>query len=114
MAHTFAETERKADINFSTAGDNTVIAAPGAGKRIRIDHLNFLPAASTVIQLKDGSTSYGGPYTLLASTLVFMENTTLEEHGLIELSDNSAFVMNSTVATQMGGFVKYRILNEGS
>jgi hypothetical protein len=108
----FLETSRKADVNFSTSGDNTVIAAPGVGKRIRIDHLNFIPAAATTIQLKDGTTAYGGPLTLLASTFIFMENTTMNDHGLIELSDNSAFVMNSTVATQMGGFVKYRIMAE--
>ncbi len=112
MSVAFPETTRKADINFSTSGDNTVIAAPGVGKRIRIDHINFIPAAATNIQLKDGVTNYGGVYTLLASTVVFIENTSQDQHGVIELSDNAAFVMNSTVATQMGGFVKYRIMNE--
>jgi hypothetical protein len=112
MSVQFPETTRKADINFNASGDNTIIAAAPAGKRIRIDHINFMPAAATNIQLKDGATPYGGAYPMLASTLAFMENTTLDQHGLIELSDGQAFVMNSSVATQVSGFVKYRLLNE--
>lgn len=42
---------RKADIDISSAGDNTIIAAPSAGY-IVIDHINFIPTSAVTVQMK--------------------------------------------------------------
>ena len=99
----------KADISISTSGDNTIIAAPTSGY-IAIDHINFIPTSAVTVQLKDGSTSYGGAYPLDGKQAVVLENSIQNEHGLIKLSDASAFVMNLSGAVQVSGFVLYRIV----
>jgi len=54
------EDSLKANISFSTSGDQTIISAPGAGKYLAIDQINFIVAAAVTIQFIDGSTNFGG------------------------------------------------------
>lgn len=105
----YLENLRKADINFATAGNNTIIAAPTtSGNYLAIDFLSFMPTTAVTVQLKDGSTNYGGPLPLDAKQPVTWENAMKNEHGVITLSPNSAFVMNTDSAVQIGGLVRYR------
>jgi len=64
-----------------------------------------------VIQLKDGSTAYGGAYPIPAYGGFVFENPQRNHDGVITLSANAAFVVNMTVSTQVSGFVRYRILD---
>jgi len=98
----------KADINFATSGDHNVIAAPSAGY-IAIDHINFLPDSALHIQLKDGSTNYGGAYYLNNQAFT-LENAFDNPKGVITLSAGEAFVINTDAAVQVSGFVRYRIV----
>jgi hypothetical protein len=106
------ETLKKADININTSGDNTIISAPGVGKRIFIDFISFIPATAVSVQMKDGTTNYGGQLPLTANQGVVLENSFENNQGVITLSDNSAFVMNLSVSTQTSGFIRYRVMNE--
>lgn len=106
----FSDHSLKADIDFSASGDNTIIAQPAAG-RIAIDFLQVFPEGATTIQLKDGATDYGGQYALDAKQPFVNENTSGLYDGIISLSLLSAFVINSTNAVQVSGFVRYRILD---
>ncbi len=114
----YIESFRKADINISTAGDNTVIAAPGDGKYIAIDFIQALPAGGMTVQLKDGTTNYGGAMALIQSQGFFFANSMHNEHGVITLGNNKAFVINLSgqdtpgVTALTGGFIRYRIINE--
>jgi hypothetical protein len=108
----YQETLEKADINISAAGDNTIIAAPGDGKYLCIDHINLVPAAVVVVQLKDGTTNYGGAYPLTTSQGFVLENAMKNEHGLITCSNNSSFTINLSGAVQVSGFIRYRIFNK--
>ena len=108
----FQETLEKADINISTSGDNTIISAPGNGKYIAIDFLAFLPNTAATVQLKDGSTNYGGALSLSANQGFILENSMMNEHGVVTLSNNSAFVINLSGAIQVSGFCRYRIINK--
>lgn len=109
---TYIETLEKADISISTSGDNTLISAPGDGKYIMIDHINMVPNSGVTVQLKDGSTAYGGAYSLTSSQGFVLENAMMNEHGVITLSNNSAFVINLSGAVQVSGFIRYRIFNK--
>lgn len=98
----------KADINFATSGDHTVIPAPAEGY-IAIDHINFITTSSVAVQLKDGATNYGGAYALNNQTVV-LENSSKNPKGVITLSAGEAFVINTGAAVQVSGFVRYRIV----
>lgn len=108
----FNETERTAVINTASSGDNTLIAAPGAGKRLYIDFISIFPTSAVSVTLKSGSTSITGPYPLDGKQAVTFENTCELEHGILECANNEALVMNLGGAVQVGGFVRYRIMNE--
>ena len=98
----------KADIDFATSGDHTVIAAPTAGY-IAIDHINFLSNSAVTVQLQDGTTDYGGGYYLNNQALT-LENSAMNPKGVITLSEGEAFIINTDAAVQLSGFVRYRIV----
>jgi len=99
----------KADIDISSSGDNTVIAAP-AGSFIAIDHINILPTSAVTVQLKDGATAYGASYPLDAKQGLVFDNVMAHRDGIITMSNSSAFVINLGGAVQVSGFVRYRIV----
>ncbi len=107
------EKSLKADINIATAASHTIIVAlSGTSEYIVIDHINLNAAGTQTVQLKDGSTSYGGVYALSTdqSNLV-LDNSYQNEDGVITLSSGSALVITLTQAVQVSGFVRYRIKN---
>lgn len=101
----------KADISFNSVADQEIIAAPGAGKRIVIDFIALIPTSATTLQLKDGATNYGGAFPLGATQSFTVENAIKNYDGIITLSPNSAFVVNTSVASQTSGFVRYRVID---
>jgi len=105
----YSETERTATINISSSGDNTIVVAPGAGKRIYVDYVSFLPTTAVAVTFKSGTTALSGPYPLDTLQAFTAENASQIESGIIECADNSAFVINLGSAVQVGGFVRYRI-----
>lgn len=110
MSQLYTGNLRKADINISTIGDNTVISAPSTGY-IVIDFMTLLPTTSVSVQLKDGTTAYGGPLPLDAKQPFTFENTIHSDQGIITLSPGSAFVINLSAGVQCGGFIRYRAIN---
>jgi hypothetical protein len=100
----------KADISISASGDNTIIAAPGDGRYIAVDHINLFPAAAVTVQFKDGATNYGGSYPLDTKQPITLENAISDQDGIITMSNNSAFVINLSGAVAVTGFVRYRIV----
>jgi hypothetical protein len=109
MSQVYAENLEKADIDIATSGDNTVISAPSSGY-IVIDFITLLPTTAVAVQMKDGSTAYGGPLPLAALQPFTFENTMHNEKGVITLSPGSAFIINLGGAVQCGGFVRYRVI----
>jgi hypothetical protein len=108
----FIETFEKADINISTSGDNTIIAAPGDGKYLAIDFVQYMVTNTTTVQHKDGAANYGGPYPLAAQQAVTIENSMQNEHGVLTCSNNSPFIMNLSGNVQTGGIIRYRIVGK--
>ncbi len=105
----YIENLRKADISISTAGDNILIAAPTtSGNYLAIDFISFFPTSAVTVQLKSGSTNYGGPLPLDAKQTITWENAMKNEHGVITCAPNEAFVMNLDSAIQVGGIIRYR------
>lgn len=101
----------KADINISTATTTEVIAAPGAGKFLAIDFIAAQTDAANDVTIKDGSTTYGGAYNLTAGGGLTFENTIKNKDGIITLTANTALNITTSAATQLSGFVRYRVVN---
>lgn len=93
-----------ANINFSTASDQTIIAAPGSGKRIRLTRLSLSsgsdPQVNVEVALKTGSTTIE---TVKGAAMVF----DYPEHR--NLGTNEAFVVQATTADRVIGGVDYYV-----
>ena len=92
------------NIEFSTASDKTIIAAPGDGKRIRLTRLSLVsgsnPQVNVEIALKSGTTTIE---TVRGDAMVF----DYPEHR--NLGTNEAFVVQCTTADRVIGGVDYYI-----
>lgn len=108
----FIETFEKADIVLSAAGDTEVIPAPGYGEYIAIDFIQYMARTAVDVQHKAGATNYGGLYPLDAKQGVTIENSMQNEHGVLTMPDNTAFVMNLSTTASVYGIIRYRIINK--
>ena len=104
------DNRKKSDISLSSSGDNTVIAAPGDGKYLAIDHINFICAGAVAVQFKTGSTNYGGQYACTTNQAITLENAYQGEDGIITCGNNEAFVINLGGAVGVAGFARYRVV----
>jgi len=104
-----------AEINTSTSGDNTIIAAPAKG-HIEIDHLEVMPtggANTAIFKLAGaGSTANATPmeryeYAFDDNQAYVYDRTTSNS---IECLEATAFIMNLSAATKITGMVQYRIV----
>ena len=100
----------KANVDIATSGNNTIIAAPGAGHYLAIDFIALLPTTAVAVQFKTGSTSYGGAFPLDTKQALTLENSSQNQDGVITCGDNEAFVINLGGNVQTGGFIRYRII----
>ena len=110
----FSEEQLKADINFSTSGNHTIISLPAtapASCHIAIDFIMFVVNGATNIQFVDGSTNYGGALPLTTNQAIVLENVYAETPGVITCSAGNNFVINASASVQVSGFVRYRLLN---
>ena len=100
----------RAEIDTSTLGDNTIIAAPSTG-HIEIDHISVMPTggANTLI-FKDGSTQMFA-YELDDNQGYAFDNANIN-NNTIALSEGQALVLNLSAATQVSGFILYRVVGQ--
>lgn len=98
-----------AAISASSSGDNTLVAAPAAGKRIVVLALVLNPAAAVDLTLKSGSTTLvalggfrdtGEPAGLALS---------LNPGGYFECAAGEALVLNLDGAVAVKGFLNYEV-----
>lgn len=111
MSQLYTGALRKSDLDFSSSGDNTVIAAPSNGY-IAIDFIALIPTTAVTVQMKQGTTNYGGPMPLDAKQPFTFENTIHNDQGIITLLPGEAFVINLNGAVQCGGFIRYRVIGQ--
>jgi hypothetical protein len=91
------------EIDFAGAGDTTIKAGV-AGQKIRITGLTFTVGGETNITLKDGAVDISGPMDFGGAN---EPRGMVSNHGNVplELSTAQAFVVNSSLAVQVSGFV---------
>jgi hypothetical protein len=97
---------RVAAIDFSSAGDNTIISAPASGP-ICIYGILFTVHAATNITLKRGTTAISGPIEFTgAGSSMTLE---LKEEPWYWTNPGEDFILNSSSAVQVSGTVWYTV-----
>jgi len=104
LAEVLQKTQSHVAIDFSNASAQTIIAAPGAGNRIRLTRLSLSsgsnPQVNVEIALKSGATTIE---TVRGDAMVF----DYPEHR--NLGTNEAFVVQATTADRVIGGVDYYV-----
>jgi hypothetical protein len=108
----FSDKQYTAAISCASAGNNTLIAAPSAG-RITVDHIHAIPEAATTITLKSGSTALTGVENYDPQQAFTLESTDSEssQEGIFTCGFKEALVLTLGSAVNVRGYVKYRILD---
>lgn len=101
-----------ADINDASSGDNTIIAAQAAGKRIAVWAILIVSDGTTDVRWEDGagSTAFTGQVPLQVR-----EGYSISAGGLVPLFVGSAATLLNlelTAAVNVHGFVSYTVLED--
>jgi len=88
------------NIDFSSGDAQTIVAAPGAGKRIRIVSLDLTAASAVEVAIKSGTTTIR---TIQATQ--YSWNPAIP----VNLGTNAALVLDATTATRISGGVSYYV-----
>lgn len=98
---------QQTDINFSSSGDNTIVAGV-SGKKVRLYRITFVVGAATNLEFKDGaSIVLAGPYPLAANQSFVLDYTFTGMPPWFTTASGNAFVINSSNAVQIGGAADY-------
>lgn len=106
----FSDKQQTATIDVSSSGNNTLIAAPSAG-RIAVDHIQLIPEAAVEMILKSGSTNLEGPENFDPQQAKTIENVTKSYEGIYKCGFGDAFVLNLSDAVQVSGYIVYRVID---
>lgn len=94
-------------VDFSTSGDHTILAAPGAGLVIQVVGGVIIAAGDVNIKFKDGTPAdLTGVMALTANS-----GFSVAEVGMFKCATNKSLVINHSVAIQVGGWLVYRLLS---
>lgn len=101
-----------ADINDSTSGDNTIVAAQAAGKRIAVWAILIVSDGTTDVRWEDGAagTAFTGQVPLQAR-----EGYSISAGGIVPLFVGSAATLLNlelTAAVNVHGFVSYTVIDD--
>lgn len=98
-------------INASGSGDTTLIAAPGAGKFIRVLHYHVTADRPVTAKFYSGSSSTGTLKDSVYSTNVSGGgiSTPYSPDGVINCGVNEPLTLNSSVAANVGGAGEYTV-----
>lgn len=104
---------QRAIVNATADGDNTVVAAPGAGKSILILGYNLRAIGAGIAILKSGAAgSEIDSVTGVAAPGTRMQSGTVDQEvGVGLVASNQALVINNAAGVDTTGYVAYRIIS---
>ena len=91
-------------LSCSTIGDNTIIAAPGAGLRLRIYHIDWITAGAVTVIMRSAATALSGSYVFPDIGGYAFDGAT---SGPIRCGTNEAFIINLSAGVALGGMIIY-------
>lgn len=99
-----ALTPKFAKISVSSAGDNVIVMAPGATKRIRVLRWGLTASGEVTVQWKSGATELTGPRPL---TKYASAGGAYCPVGIFEATAEVALSLNLSAAVAVGGEITY-------
>jgi hypothetical protein len=96
-------------INKSTQAIEPIIPHPGEGKRIAIDYLVLNPSGGNNIVTLTGKIAV--PFGLNDNQNIKLSNDIHSSEGIFPMNNDQAFSLTLGSATQVEGYVLYRIIN---
>lgn len=98
------------DITVGAAsGDQTIIAAPGAGKVIRVYRLLVSCSIANNLTVKSGAGTALTGAIPLAATAPLLLDIAAEWTPWFVLDPNTAFMLNNSAVAALGGHVTYSV-----
>jgi hypothetical protein len=96
---------KRAFVNASAAGDNAIVAAPGAGIMIRVISLVAVAGAvANTLTMRSGTTAISAGFPIAANGgMVLNENSS----GWFQTAANEALNVNLSGSTAMGVSITY-------
>ena len=94
---------KRAVINIAGAGDNTIIAAPGANIKIKIVKMLFVCTAAVAVTFRSGANNLTGAMSFGVSGGLGYDGDLYP----LEMNPNEAFIINLSGAIQVSGFAEY-------
>jgi len=91
-------------IDFSSSGDNEILPVV-AGRKLQILFLVIMLGGASNIRFKSDSTSLSGLMPFAANQGLIIDGTEIDIETLL----GEAFVINSSAAVQVGGWIKWRL-----
>ena len=95
-------------ITTSTQAITALVAAPGVGKRLAIDFVSINPSGGSNTVTLTGTIAI--PMVLNDNQPITFENAIQDPEGIMHCDDNQAFSITLSAATQVEGFLLYRII----
>jgi hypothetical protein len=102
----FAGPVLRAAVSTTDTAENTVIAAAGAGKKIRILSMYLVSAGTVVVTLKSASTALSGAIPMVANQDLTLNHNPFGWH---ETAANEAFVISKGADVDVVGGVVYQV-----
>ena len=92
-----------APVNIITIGANQIIAAPGAGLRIRVVGLLLVATGAVTVTLQSGANNLTGAMSMPANGII----DTITDHFPLIMNANEAFNISLGGGVQVSGFALY-------
>lgn len=99
-------TKRFAPVNFNTAASQQIVAAQGAGNKIKVVSLFLVAAGAVVVTFQSAAGALSGPMSMVAGTPFALDAG--DEFGhLLETNPNEALNILLGGAVQVSGWIGY-------
>ena len=92
-------------VSVSSSGDSTIVAAPGAGKFIRVFSYGLIAGGTVNATWKSGSSARTGPLPLIVNS----GSNETDPNGLFDCGVNEALVLGLSSPVQVSGRVRYEV-----
>lgn len=104
-------------VNTASSGDNTIVAAPGAGWRIRVTGYDLWADGTVNVKWWNGASANNKPLTGLIDMAVGQRDNLPQaprdegySEGWFDCDENTALVLNLSAAVQVSGRVSYELM----
>lgn len=102
-----------AKIDAGTIGDHTVVAAPAAWQKIRVQSYTLIAAGDVSVTSKSGSTEISGTMPLAANGGLAPSagsSSAIGPDGVLQCAGGEALILNLSAPVAVGGHLRYELV----